>query len=703
MTTQSLKPPTAIAGYTDFSFWGFSLTDALEHVPVLHFPASISVYAEMRRDPQLAAVLAGITLPLRRANWQVDPAGCRPEVAQLVADDLGLPILGNDDVPGPARIRGVSWGEHLRSALLHLVYGFYTFELLADTSSGQARLKGLYERVPVSIAFIHADENGDFGGISQILRPGGKANEPEIPPERLVHYVHDREGAAWAGTSMLRPGYSTWFIKQDLRRVLATSHRRFGMGVPTVEWAPGSNPTPNQISQAQQAASAARVGEYAGMSMPPGAHLVLAGLSGSVPDTLGALRWLDQQISGMVLSRWMDLGSTQTGSRALGESFIDTFLLSIQSLADSVADTATRQIVARVVEWNWGPDEPVPKLSVGDVGTRHEVTADALNALMQSGALSADPRLEEWVRRTYHLPERDPAYPWKPPRTPANAASDGSQTDALAIASSRKPAPRRRKQNPGQLALSFAAAADPPADQQAIADDRDKAAAAATAALAVLLAPLAAGLAIETAHLVASGALASLATLTPDPTVIAAVGKSLGDGMSALADTSATRAAGELAALTVTVDPIAGDAATIEQTAQATASLIGTRLAASAAQTAMGKTGADLDQIEAAVRADLDAQVSAANGWVAGTVDGSMATAQHSARMTTLAQADGLVDYRAVEEHDSSSCAPCDDINDTTYQTYAAAAKDYPLGGGYIGCLGRGRCRGQVVPIAKQG
>src|SRR5439155_21524404 len=99
---------------------------------------------QMRRDPQLGAILAAYTLLIRRAYWSLDPAGCRPEVAALVADDLGLPLLGADD-PGPVRTRGIGWRRHLRAALLHLVYGFMPFEMLADTSSGQARLVALSE------------------------------------------------------------------------------------------------------------------------------------------------------------------------------------------------------------------------------------------------------------------------------------------------------------------------------------------------------------------------------------------------------------------------------------------------------------------------------------------------------------------------------------------------------------------------------
>jgi hypothetical protein len=326
---------------------------------------------------------------------------------------MGLPVAGDDD-PGPARLRGVSWADHLRTALLHLVYGHYGFELLADTSTGQARLTGIYERVPATITFIHSDPVGDFGGISQLYHPDS-LESPEIPAAHMVWYCHDREGSAWHGNSLLRPGFAPWLLKREMQRVLATSSRRFGMGVPTVRALPGTTPTPGQMAEAATFAEQMRGGESAGGAVPPGFVVELQGLLGGVPNTMEFIRWLDQQMSGMVLSRWMDLGNTVTGSRALGESFIDVFMLALQAIADSVADTATRQIAARLVGWNFGEDEPVPRVTVADVGSRHEVTAEAIQMLMASGAIQADPALDAWVRREYRLPPRDELTPWTPP------------------------------------------------------------------------------------------------------------------------------------------------------------------------------------------------------------------------------------------------------------------------------------------------
>jgi hypothetical protein len=87
--------PTTERGYTSLggSQWWSFLDD--EPTPELLWPRSISVYERMRRqDSQVKSVLGAVTLPIRRTPWRIDPAGARDEVVQLVADDLGLPIVG---------------------------------------------------------------------------------------------------------------------------------------------------------------------------------------------------------------------------------------------------------------------------------------------------------------------------------------------------------------------------------------------------------------------------------------------------------------------------------------------------------------------------------------------------------------------------------------------------------------------------------
>jgi hypothetical protein len=408
--------PTSVQGYVDpyaigGGRYGTLYFDLLEHIPDLTFPLSIFVYAKMRRDPKLAAIEAGWALNLLRAQWQLDPSGCRDEVVQKVADGLGIAVKG-DDKPGPARLRGVSWGDHLRSALLMVPYGFSAFELQADTSTGSADLAGLWERPQWTIGNIAVDgKTGMLTGASQ--NPAWRGGAPEMLAQNLAWYVRGREGANWAGTSLFRASYASWLIKEEVRRHYGAANVRWSTGIPVMEALPGTNPTPSQMAEAQQMASASRGGIVAGAATPPGFGLRIAGITGSLPDSQGFLQWLDQQMSSSALLGVLDLGDTANGSRALGDTFLDVFHLALESEGELVADIATRQIAARIVNWNYGENEQVPRIVVSGIGSRREVTAQSLQLLMTGGALGADPALEAWVRREYRLPERDPNSPFE--------------------------------------------------------------------------------------------------------------------------------------------------------------------------------------------------------------------------------------------------------------------------------------------------
>jgi hypothetical protein len=403
--------PTRTTGYVDpyqlgNDTYASLYLDVLEHVPDLTFPMSVPVYAKMRRDPKLSSITQGWVLNLLRAQWQLDPAGCRPEVVAAVADGLGLAVKGKDESPGAARLRGVSWGDHLRAVFRMVPFGFSAFELEADTSDGSAKLAGLWERPQWTISHIHSDgKTGLLTGATQ--DQGADMKSPQMPAKNLAWYARDREGSNWAGTSLLRPSYASWLIKEEVRRAFAVANVRWSAGVPVLEALPGTNPTQAQMGEAAQVAQAARAGIAAGASTPPGFVMKILGITGSLPPTQEFLRWLDSQCAASALMNAFELGETPHGSRATATVFVDALLLALEAEAEFVADVATRQIAARIVDWNWGEEEPVPRVVVSGVGSRREVTAEALQLLLASGGLAADPGLEAWIRREWRLPERE--------------------------------------------------------------------------------------------------------------------------------------------------------------------------------------------------------------------------------------------------------------------------------------------------------
>lgn len=372
-----------------------------ETTPELQWPQSVYVYDQMRRqDAQVASVLRAVTLPVRRTPWRVDPAGARPEVARLIAEDLGLPVVGETPRSTPRTRDRFSWAEHLRQALLMLPFGHMYFEQVYRAQGEQIRLRKLAPRMPKTIEQVDVARDGGLVSITQYSTLDSRQSRP-IPVDRLVAYVHDREGGNWLGFSLLRPAYKHWLIKDRLLRVQAQTIERNGMGVPLYEAAEAEI----DLSAGLRMAKAWRAGESAGSAVPNGAKMRLLGVEGDLPDANPAIRYHDEQIARAVLAHFLNLG-TQTGSWALGTTFADFFTLSLQTLAQQIADTVTQHVVEDLVDLNFGESEPAPKVVFDEIGSRQAATAQALKALFDAGAIFPDANLEESLRQQFGLPSR---------------------------------------------------------------------------------------------------------------------------------------------------------------------------------------------------------------------------------------------------------------------------------------------------------
>lgn len=376
----------------------------------LRWPRSVATHRKMRLDPQLESLLSATWLPILRTPWRLDGAGCRPEVAELVAADLGLPLAGSDDPPLRTRTRGrFSWSDHLSHACLQDVYGHSGFQQIYEIDpAGRTRLRKLLWIPPWTIADLKVADDGGMVSITQ----HGKTRP--VPISELVWYANDREGANWLGVSMLRAPFRAWLLKDRLQRVGVLSIERNGMGVVVYTAAPrdgdedpdGSKARAD-IAEGLKIATAVRAGETAGASLPPGATLELQGVAGSLPDSTTMIRYLDEQMARRFLGHFLDLLGASAGSRALGSTLADFFVLALQAKAGHLADIATAHIVEDLVDLNFGPDEPAPRIVCDEIGSQQPVTAEALKILRDAGLLDDDELLKRFVRLMYRLPAND--------------------------------------------------------------------------------------------------------------------------------------------------------------------------------------------------------------------------------------------------------------------------------------------------------
>lgn len=677
MPVDTAAPRTELGSIQQFGAlpgWGVFI-DLLEHNPKLLWPQALRVWEDMLADAQVQALRMATTLPLRRRRWLIDPNGSDPRIVDHVASDFGLPVKGQKDQLRRPLSGRFSWGRHLEHVLRAPLMGHYFFEIVGEIQAdGLWHLRKLAPRPPKSIYEIDVDLDGGLKAIRQ----AGALQPIEIPAERLVGYVWDQEGAQWTGRSELRSIYKHWLAKDYLMRADVTKHQRNGMGVPVVESAPGSSQA--QIDQDQQLASSVRGGDVAGVAMPAGAKLRLVGVEGSLPDTVASIRYHDEQMARAFLAMFIQLGQTATGSRALGERFVDFFALSLDARAEWVCEVTNEFAIERFVRWNFGETDTVPLL-ISERNEDEEASVQDLATLVQQGLLVVDDDIRTWVRDRVSAPQppEGAAQP-SPPAVPAGpqATARGAKTRRPAAAATGDVGHRQPSAVEQQAGVDFEQLQ---ADRQAAAEQLASDWAAVTQAQIDEL----------VLQVAAASTPAELAQLTVQTTGQAA----LAAAMVAMAAQGAQSAIDEAAAQGHTL--AAPAAADFTDRAEALSLMVGQQLAQSATAAALAATGTS-QEIATAVRDHLEGLAGAALGQ---ELDNAMHEAQSLGRMDAMEGWGTAARFYGSELLDVNTCDPCRAEDETEYATLAQARADYPLGA-YVGCEGGRRCRGTVVAVASE-
>jgi len=421
-------PPVRERGYSrtsDTELWGFG---GRVKTPEMNWPQCLEIFEDMgSADGQVGSSLEAIVSPILAAGKRLDPRGCDDKVVEHVANDLGLQIMGaeepDDDPENPnqlsqrSRRRGrFSLAEHFEIAVAdHLQYGHAVFEQVyfPPDEQGIYHLRKLGFRPPRTIARWNLASDGGLNGITQ-WAPGYLAPGPglysygpvgvSLPVTRLVVYVNGKRGSHWIGQSVLRGAYKHWVLKDRLIRRYDLVTERNGMGIP-VYIAAGTGDA--EVKAGQDIADSTRMGDDSGISLPNGAEMKLMGVTGSTIDILQGIKYHDEMIARAMLANILNLGQNRgTGSWALGATLQDVLSLKTQAISRRVRDTFNEHVIEDMVQVNYGPDEPAPKLVVDEIGSKTDALVQAIASLVQYGVLKPDEDLETFIRTTLDLPPR---------------------------------------------------------------------------------------------------------------------------------------------------------------------------------------------------------------------------------------------------------------------------------------------------------
>lgn len=396
--------------------WG-AFIDRHEYVPELKWPQSVRINDMMSTDSQLSGLMRAMTYPIRRFKFMIKENGARPEIVQGIADDMNLDIVGREPRPRGRRKHRFSFEDYRYHALLALRYGHMPFEqygeikTISEGGDGLWHLKKLDPRMPQTIFRINIAEDGGLISIQQninkltgssILGLGGIGAAPPIPVENLVWFAWEKEGPNWVGKSMQRDCYRNWLIKDRLMRVDAINHERAG-GIHVAKAPQGASPA--EIERLSQMAQRAIVAEGGGGAIPHGAEYDIKKI-GSGTDVIASIRYHDESMARLFLHMFIQLGQTETGSRALGQSFIEYAFIAQKAVASWFVDVTNEHVIEDWVDWNYGEDEPAPLLTYIIEEEDEHLAVEELVKLITAGAIIVDAELEDSLREHYKLPAR---------------------------------------------------------------------------------------------------------------------------------------------------------------------------------------------------------------------------------------------------------------------------------------------------------
>lgn len=356
----------------------------------------ITVYDEMRRsDGTVKAVVLATNLPVLRASWFVQPSDDSDqakEIALFVEKCL-------------FELSDMTWDSILRHALLALPFGVMVMEKVFDFAvvDGVDRVIWckLAPRMPKSIQAWQMSNK--LPGVQQRTQSGRIA---DIPMEKLLVFVHEKEGDNWWGNSILRPAYKHWHMKNTLYKIDAIAAERQGLGVPYAKMPDGFSDA--EQTKAENILKNLRANDQAFVVIPQNYEVGFLDMNARTTRDLGpSISHHNREITKSVLAQFLELGSTDVGSKALSTDQSDLFLQSLEAVANNIRDVFNKCAIRELVDLNFNNVENYPTLMYNGIQRKDvKALADTYAVLVGAKGINMDPADEQHFRNLLGLPER---------------------------------------------------------------------------------------------------------------------------------------------------------------------------------------------------------------------------------------------------------------------------------------------------------
>jgi hypothetical protein len=397
-----------------------------QFLPQLRGRKAVQIFKEMsENDPLIGSLIFTVDRLIRNVEWRVEPAGKSKEDA----DAAKLVETCMDDMSH-------TWNDFISEALTSVIFGWSWHEIVykrrvgpweKDSSKKSKYTDGLigWRKMPIraqeTLLRWSFDDTGDVNAMIQLAPPRYETTVLPIERSLLFRYRHTKGNPE--GMSMLRQAYRPWYMKKRLEEYEAVGVERDLAGLPIVKVPaeflrakPGSQQA-QTVEAFKRMVKSVRRDEQEGIVFPmaydqdtkqPLYSFELMGGGGSRSfNTDGIIKRYEERILMSVLADFILVGHQGGGSYSLHTDKTGIFRTSLNSIAQSIADTLNRHAIPRLFLANgWKPAE-LPKIVPGDVDSPD---ISQLASFMQSMASTGvtwfpDPTMEDFVRDAARLPK----------------------------------------------------------------------------------------------------------------------------------------------------------------------------------------------------------------------------------------------------------------------------------------------------------
>ena len=367
-------------------------------------------YDEMRRsDASISSLLLACWLPIRSTKRYIqsseNPDWVTEDIDREMEEFLEDALFKNMDI---------TWQQFLYECLTFLTFGFSVFEKVYKVDDqGKFRVKKLAFRHQKTIT-QRKMQNWEAWVMQQLDTPNTEWSNKgksiaNIPMEKLLVFTINQEWENYQWISILRPAYKHRYIKSNLEKFDAIRHQKQWVGVP-VMYLP-KNATPEDKKAAKEIIGKFKTNEQSGIVMPwpkdSWWEFEFADLKAwDKTEMLESIKYHTREIVKAALAQFIELGSTQSGSRALSEDQTDLFIDAIGSYAKIIEDVINRFLVKELIDLNFTTDR-YPKLRFENL-EKEDLTqfATAIQWLVTWWLVTTDSELENFVREKFQLPAK---------------------------------------------------------------------------------------------------------------------------------------------------------------------------------------------------------------------------------------------------------------------------------------------------------